>query len=118
VRIQFEGWPAVFFSGWPTVGFGTYGGRVAVVDAQVGDRGKFRALVVPHGTDPWPEERYLRQGARAQGWVLLDTVSLGYELWRRFNAFPPDLPVPPPETRVHTGPSGPPAKQGAQEVRR
>jgi hypothetical protein len=35
----------------------------------------------------------LRQGARAQGWVLLNRVSVGYELWRQFNGFPPTLPV-------------------------
>ena len=27
----------------------------------------------------------------ANGWVLLDVVSLGYELWRQFNGFPPVL---------------------------
>jgi hypothetical protein len=24
-----------------------------------------------------------------QSWLLLDRVSIGFELWRRFNAFPP-----------------------------
>jgi hypothetical protein len=33
----------------------------------------------------------LRQGARANGFVLLDQVSLGYELWRQANAFPPTV---------------------------
>jgi hypothetical protein len=28
---------------------------------------------------------------RANGWVLLDSVRLGYELWRRFNGFPPTV---------------------------
>jgi hypothetical protein len=27
------------------------------------------------------------------GWILLDRVRLGYELWRQFNGFPPRLPV-------------------------
>jgi membrane fusion protein, adhesin transport system len=34
------------------------------------------------------EPRFLRQGVRVKAWVLLDQVSLGYELWRRMNAFP------------------------------
>jgi hypothetical protein len=26
-----------------------------------------------------------------KGWVLLDTVPLGFELWRQFNGFPPTV---------------------------
>jgi membrane fusion protein, adhesin transport system len=92
VRLQFEGWPALQFSGWPSVAIGTFGGRVAVVDAADDGKGKFRILVVPDDDEPWPEERFLRQGVRAHGWVLLDQVSLGFELWRQFNGFPPALP--------------------------
>jgi hypothetical protein len=33
---------------------------------------------------------------RANGWVLLDVVSLGYELWRQFNGFPPVVALEPP----------------------
>ena len=33
----------------------------------------------------------MRQGARANGFVLLDQVSLGYELWRQSNDFPPTV---------------------------
>ena len=29
------------------------------------------------------------KAVRANGWVLLDEVGLGYELWRRLNGFPP-----------------------------
>ena len=39
--------------------------------------------------EPWPEPRFLRQGVRTKGFVLLDEVSLGYELWRQANGFPP-----------------------------
>lgn len=89
VRLQFEGWPAVQFAGWPSVAVGTFGGVVSLVDAQAGPDGKFRALVLPDSEDaPWPDRRYLRQGVRANGWVLLDSVSLGYEMWRQLNAFP------------------------------
>ncbi len=90
VRLQFEGWPALQFSGWPSVAVGTFGGRVLLVDATDDGKGKFRVLVEPDPNDePWPSAQYLRQGVRANGWVLLDIVSLGYELWRQFNGFPP-----------------------------
>jgi multidrug resistance efflux pump len=92
VRLQFEGWPAVQFSGWPSVAVGTFGGRVALVDPSDDGHGRFRILVVPDPTDPsWPDGRYLRQGVRANGFVLLDQVSLGYELWRQANGFPPTV---------------------------
>jgi multidrug resistance efflux pump len=90
VRIQFNGWPAIQFVGWPSVAVGTFGGRVQLVDATDTKAGKFRILVVPDpGDDPWPSANYLRQGVQAKGWVLLKNVKLGWELWRRFNGFPP-----------------------------
>lgn len=92
VRLQFEGWPAVQFSGWPSVAVGTFGGIVALVDPTDNGAGKFRVVVVPDPDDkPWPQHPYLRQGVRANGWVLLDQVTLGYEIWRRMNSFPPAL---------------------------
>jgi len=91
VRLQFEGWPAVQFSGWPSAAIGTYGGKVAFVDATDDGQGRFRVLVVPNESEaPWPSPEYLRQGTRVNGWILLNRVSLGYELWRQFNGFPPD----------------------------
>lgn len=89
VRLQFEGWPAVQFAGWPSVAVGTFGGEVIAIDATDDGRGKFRVLVRPTASDEWPSEIYLRQGARANGWVLLNQVTLGYELWRQLNGFPP-----------------------------
>ncbi|NDG27118.1 MAG: HlyD family efflux transporter periplasmic adaptor subunit, partial [Proteobacteria bacterium] len=85
VRLQFEGWPAIQFSGWPGAAYGTYGGKVALIDASDNGQGKFRIVITPLDKEPWPEGTYLRQGARALGWVLLNRVTLGYELWRRFN---------------------------------
>ena len=88
VRLQFEGWPAVQFAGWPSVAAGTFGGRVQFVDSASNQQGNFRVVVMPDEEDqPWPEDRFLRLGARTKGWILLDEVSLGYELWRRFNGF-------------------------------
>jgi multidrug resistance efflux pump len=96
VRIQFEGWPAVQFVGWPSVAVGTFGGIVTLVDATDNGMGKFRLLVAPDRNDqPWPARRYLRQGVRANGWVLLRQVPLWWELWRQFNGFPPSLPQEP-----------------------
>ncbi|WPB72864.1 HlyD family efflux transporter periplasmic adaptor subunit [Archangium violaceum] len=91
VRLQFEGWPAVQFAGWPSVAVGTFGGTVSFVDAADDGRGRFRIVVVPDKGEEWPANRFLRQGVRANGWILLDEVRLGYEMWRQFNGFPPAL---------------------------
>ena len=92
VRLQFEGWPAIQFTGWPSVAVGTFGGKVMLVDSTDNGKGKFRILVEPDSnSEPWPSTRYLRQGVRTNGWVLLNQVSLGYELWRQFNGFPPTV---------------------------
>lgn len=88
-RLQFEGWPGIQFSGWPSVAIGTFGGVVAVIDQADNGLGQFRILILPGKEDHWPEPRYLRQGARVNGWVLLNRVTLWFELWRRFNGFPP-----------------------------
>jgi multidrug efflux pump subunit AcrA (membrane-fusion protein) len=96
VRLQFEGWPAVQFSGWPSVAVGTFGGTVAFVDPADDGRGDFRVVVVPNPEDgPWPAPSYLRQGVLAKGWVLLNQVRLGFEVWRQFNGFPPTTQPPP-----------------------
>lgn len=100
VRLQFEGWPAVQFTGWPSVAVGTFGGTVALIDATDNGTGQFRLLIAHdpsdrdgdgHPDEPWPTGTYLRQGVRVNGWVMLDQVRLGFELWRRFNAFPPTV---------------------------
>lgn len=96
VRLQFEGWPAVQFSGWPSVAVGTFGGVVATVDRSDDGQGKFRVLVVPDPDDrPWPDADILRQGVRVNGWVLLNQVPLGQELWRQLNGFPPVITIEP-----------------------
>ncbi|MEO0412271.1 MAG: HlyD family efflux transporter periplasmic adaptor subunit [Pseudomonadota bacterium] len=93
VRLEFEGWPAFQFSGWPEMAIGTFGGRVAAIDLSAGTDGRFRVLVtegnVPEET--WPDERFVRLGSAARGWVLFDTVPAGYELWRQLNNFPPQF---------------------------
>jgi biotin carboxyl carrier protein len=92
VRLQFEGWPAIQFAGWPSVATGTFGGKVRQIDATDDGNGRFRVLVEPEElveADRWPDAQFLRQGNQAVGWVFLNKVSLGYELWRNLNGFPP-----------------------------
>ena len=89
-RLQFEGWPALQFAGWPEMAVGTFGGNVAFVDATDDGKGKFRVVITPdEASQEWPSERFLRQGVRVEGWVLLNRVTMIYELWRQLNAFPP-----------------------------
>lgn len=90
VRLQFEGWPIVQFSGWPSQAVGTFGGVVSVVDSAVSPDGSLRVLITEPKDEPWPDRKYLAFGARAQGWVMLSTVPLGYEIWRQLNSFPPE----------------------------
>lgn len=93
VRLQFEGWPVIQFSGWPSVAIGTFPGEVVFVDPMAGRTGKFRIVVRPkEGEQAWPSNNILRVGTNARGWVLLDEVSVGYELWRQLNNFPPEFP--------------------------
>lgn len=94
VRLQFEGWPMVQFSGWPNLAVGTFGGEVYAVDPSAQANGRFRVLVIEDETaeHPWPDERFVRFGSSARGWVLLETVAAGFELWRQMNSFPPRLP--------------------------
>jgi multidrug efflux pump subunit AcrA (membrane-fusion protein) len=93
-RVMFEGWPAVQFSGWPSIAVGTFGGIVAAVDQSAQPDGRFRVLIREDKSEKhrWPEERFVRFGAKAQAWVLLETVPVGYEIWRQLNNFPPLLP--------------------------
>lgn len=91
VRLQFEGWPAVQFSGWPSIAVGTFGGVVSFVDQTATPEGLFRVIVVPKKDEKWPASRFIRQGTRVNGWILLNNVAIGYELWRQFNGFPPSL---------------------------
>jgi hypothetical protein len=72
---------------------------VVSVDPIDNDKGQFRILVRPNETETdwpgahWPHGRFLRQGVRANGWVILDRVPLWYEIWRRMNAFPPVVSI-------------------------
>ena len=122
VRLQFEGWPAIQWVGWPSAAVGTFGGTVEFVDRFDSGNGKFRVMVLPderpfavaegpvvdwlrslitydrvaQADNPhrWPGEPWLRQGVIARGWILLDRVTLGFEIWRQLNGFPPTVQRP------------------------
>jgi membrane fusion protein, adhesin transport system len=98
VRLQFSGFPAfVLNPGWQNFSLNTFGGKVAVVDAVDDGDGYYRVLVVPDPTQPqgkWPSQQQLRQGTSATGWILLNDVPIGFEIWRQMNGFPPVLPTP------------------------
>lgn len=91
VKILFYGIPAIPLPAWPELMAGTYSGVIKVVDQVDDGKGNYRFWVVPDPDDrSWPEQSHVRQGTKAMGWVILNRVPLWYELWRRFNLFPPD----------------------------
>lgn len=93
VRIQFDGWPAIFFSGWPNASFGTYGGKIVAIETFISNNGKFRILIAPDNEEAiWPEN--VRVGSGAYTIALLEDVPIWYELWRRLNGFPPNYYSP------------------------
>jgi multidrug efflux pump subunit AcrA (membrane-fusion protein) len=91
VRILFQGVPAIPLAAWPELMAGTYDGRIQVVDKSASANGQFRFWVAPetHRRE-WPPQLQVRQGTQVMGWVILNRVPLWYEMWRRFNLFPPD----------------------------
>jgi len=91
VKILFYGIPAIPLPAWPDLMAGTYSGVIKVVDQVDDGKGNYRFWVVPDPEDrAWPEQSHVRQGTKTMGWVILNRVPLWYELWRRFNLFPPD----------------------------
>lgn len=93
VRIQFDGWPVIFFSGWPNASYGTYGGKVVAIETSISSNGKFRILIAPNKKEsPWPKN--IRVGSGANTIALLEDVPIWYELWRLLNGFPPNYYTP------------------------
>jgi len=101
VRIEFDGFPALQFSGWPSISVGSFGGIVEVIDYVNSKPGEFRILVIPDKEDDsWPKQ--IRNGSGIHGWVMLDSVSVWYEIWRQLNGFPPSLYEEPFEENPYT----------------
>jgi len=89
IRMIFDGFPAIVFSGWPDNSYGTFAGKISMVENNRNENGKFRILVIPDNQQKaWPKE--LKIGTGARGFALLNTVPIWYELWRQINGFPPD----------------------------
>lgn len=89
VRLIFDGWPSVQFSGWPSVSIGTFPGVVKVIDYAVSSNGGFRLIITPDKKGiSWPNRNYLRLGTKVHGYVQINQVKIGYELWRQLNGFP------------------------------
>jgi multidrug resistance efflux pump len=90
VSFLFDGWPSIFFSGWPNVSYGTFFGKVAVIENSISTNGKFRVLVAEDkNLEVWPSA--LKLGGGARGYALLKDVPIWYEIWRNLNGFPPDF---------------------------
>ena len=90
VRVAFDGWPAIVFSGWPGTSYGTYGGKIIAIDNFISKNGKYRIMVSEDPEDEvWPKQ--IRIGAGASCITLFQDVSIGYEIWRNLNGFPPDF---------------------------
>lgn len=91
VRLLFNGVPAIPLPAWPELMAGTFDGRIQVIDQSASPNGRFRFWVAPDiKRRPWPPQENVRQGTQVIGWVILNRVPLWYEIWRRFNLFPPD----------------------------
>ncbi|MDD3003463.1 HlyD family efflux transporter periplasmic adaptor subunit [Flavobacterium sp.] len=89
VRVWFDGWPTIVFSGWPGMSYGTFGGRVVAIENFISPNGKYRILIAPDPNEAkWPKQ--LSIGAGAQTLALLETVPIGFEIWRVLNGFPPN----------------------------
>lgn len=90
VRLQFDGWPAIFFTGWPDASYGTFSGKIVAIDNFISENGQFRILAKENkNAEPWPS--VLKLGGGAKGIALLKNVPIWYELWRKLNGFPPDF---------------------------
>ncbi len=112
VRLEFEGWPAVQVTGWPAVARGFFDGVVYSVDFAPAPSGLYRVLVLPAPDRPaWPPAPTIRLGAKTRGWIILERVTVGYEIWRQLNDFPLEFERPIDREQRDPG-AAPPGKAG------
>lgn len=93
-RIMFYGWPALQISGWPKIETGTFSGIIEKVDPIAHEPGFYYAYVIEDPKHPWPPSDVLRLGTRATVWARLNTVAIWEQIWRKMNAFPPQMLTP------------------------
>ena len=90
VMFIFDGFPAFVFSGWENQSVGTFKGKITAIDNMASPNGLYRILVSADDKEkPWPKA--LRVGSAAEAFIMLNDVSIWYELWRQLNGFPPDF---------------------------
>ncbi|RXK48792.1 HlyD family secretion protein [Aquirufa rosea] len=91
IRFIFDGFPAIVFAGgWPEQSYGTFSGKILVVENAINPNGLFRVIVQEDARyKKWPKQ--IKIGAGVKGIILLNDVPLWYELWRNINGFPPDF---------------------------
>jgi multidrug efflux pump subunit AcrA (membrane-fusion protein) len=91
VRLQFDGFPAIVFRGWPDQSYGIFSGKVAFIENNIQENGKYRVFIEPDESykKMWPKS--LRLGSGVNCFALLNDVPVYYELWRQINGFPPDF---------------------------
>jgi hypothetical protein len=66
---------------------------VVAIENFISPNGKFRILIAPDANEAkWPTQ--LSIGAGAQTIALLETVPIGFEIWRVLNGFPPNYYEP------------------------
>ncbi len=103
VRLQFDGWPAIVFSGWPENSLGTYEGIIFAIDNDISaiKEGMYRIMVIEDPEkEAWPD--LVKIGGGVNGLLLLNEVSIYYEIWRQLNGFPPDFYTNETENSIKT----------------
>ena len=94
VMLHFEGWPTIQVSGWPQISVGAFEGKITFISPQGDNLGMFEIYIAQPVGNVWPSSDILRMGIRVKGWVLLNNVTLGYEIWRNYNGFPININSP------------------------
>jgi multidrug efflux pump subunit AcrA (membrane-fusion protein) len=93
IQFTFDGYPAIMIDGWPSTNYGTFSGKIYIIEKASTKNGKFRALVIEDAdARPWP--KVLNIGGGAEGIALLKDVPIYYEIWRKINGFPQEFYTP------------------------
>ena len=87
VTLTFDGYPVIVFSGWPENSYGTFLGKIVVIENTISKNGLYKILIAEDSTKKkWPPS--IRLGVGANGFIILNNVPIWYEIWRNINGFP------------------------------